>query len=69
MDGNTVETIYWGDTPEEVYEKCKSIIDPLYEAGGYEEMDGEIKGVAGSVCYNKKTYFPFYLRRKVALGL
>ena len=38
MDGNTVETIYWGDTPEEVYEKCKSIIDPLYEAGGYEEM-------------------------------
>lgn len=38
-------------------------------AGGYEGMDGEIKGAAASVCYNKKTYFPFYLRRKVALGL
>ena len=38
-------------------------------AGGYEEMDGEIKGAAGSVCYNKKTYFPFYSHRKVALGL
>lgn len=31
MDGDTPEGIYWGDTPEEVYEQCKGIIDPLWK--------------------------------------
>ena len=31
MDGDSPDTIYWGDTPEEVYEQCKSIIDPLWK--------------------------------------
>ena len=30
MDGDTPDSIYWGDTPEEVYEQCKNIIDPLW---------------------------------------
>lgn len=38
MDGDSVENIYWGDSPEEVYEQCKSIIDEMwsdeYEAKG-----------------------------------
>lgn len=31
MDGDTPDTIYWGNTPEEVYEQCKPIIDPLWK--------------------------------------
>lgn len=31
MDGDSPDTIYWGDTPEEVYGQCKSIIDPLWK--------------------------------------
>ena len=23
MDGDTPDSIFWGDTPEEVYEQCK----------------------------------------------
>lgn len=40
MDGDTVDTIYWGDTRHEVYEQCKHIIDPLWERGKeqYEEL-------------------------------
>lgn len=30
MDGDTPDSIYWGNTPEEVYEQCKGIIDPLW---------------------------------------
>lgn len=31
MDGESPDTIFWGDTPEEVYEQCKNIIDPLWK--------------------------------------
>ena len=38
MDGDTPDTIYWGDTREEVYQQCKDIIDsywkPEYERYG-----------------------------------
>lgn len=38
MDGDTPDTIYWGDTREEVYAQCKEIIDsywkPEYERYG-----------------------------------
>lgn len=38
MDGDSVDTIYWGDSREEVYEQCKQIIDtywkPEYERYG-----------------------------------
>lgn len=37
MDGDTPDSIYWGDSPEEVYEQCKSIIDPLWN-DAYEEL-------------------------------
>lgn len=37
MDGDTPDSIYWGDTPEEVYEQCKGIIDPLWN-DAYEEL-------------------------------
>ena len=30
MDGDEVNDIYWGDTKEEVYEQCKSIIDKYW---------------------------------------
>lgn len=30
MDGDTPDSIYWGNTPEEVYEQAKHIIDPLW---------------------------------------
>lgn len=33
MDGDTVDTIYWGDSVDEVYEQAKHIIDPLWEKG------------------------------------
>lgn len=36
MDGDDVNKIYWGDTPEEVYEQCKGIIDDLW-TDEYEE--------------------------------
>lgn len=46
MDGETVDTIYWGDTREEVYEQCKDIIDNLwsksskeYEANGLNKLE------------------------------
>lgn len=31
MDGDSPDSIYWGDTPEEVYGQCKNIIDPLWK--------------------------------------
>lgn len=37
MDGDTPDEIYWGATPEEVYEQCKDIIEPLWK-DEYEEL-------------------------------
>lgn len=31
MDGDDFNTIYWGDTPEEVYNQCSGIIDSLWK--------------------------------------
>jgi hypothetical protein len=47
MDGDTPDSIYWGDTREEVYEQCKGIIDKLwkdeYEGLGYSKLEMFIK--------------------------
>ena len=47
MDGDTPDSIYWGDTREEVYEQCKGIIDklwkPSYEELGYSKLEMFIK--------------------------
>lgn len=49
MDGDTPDSIYWGDTPEEVYEQCKHIIDkhwkPEFEALGFNKVTMYIKSV------------------------
>lgn len=49
MDGDTPDSIYWGDSPEEVYEQCKSIIDPLwkdeFEKLGFNKMTMFVKSV------------------------
>lgn len=49
MDGDTPDSIYWGDTPEEVYEQCKNIIDPLwkpeYEVMGFDKIHMFVKSV------------------------
>lgn len=49
MDGDVVDTIYWGDSPHDVYEQCKSIIDSLwndeYEALGYDKERMFVKSV------------------------
>ena len=50
MDGDTVDTIYWGDSPMEVYEQCKHIIDklwkPEYEALGFDKYSMFVKSVS-----------------------
>jgi hypothetical protein len=47
MDGDTPDSIYWGDTPEEVYEQCESIIDGLWKESyadlGYNKLEMFIK--------------------------
>lgn len=47
MDGDTVDDITWGDTPEEVYEKKKDVIDglwkPAYEALGFDKVTMYVK--------------------------
>ena len=47
MDGDTPDSIYWGDTREEVYEQCKGIIDSLWKDSyadlGYSKLDMFIK--------------------------
>lgn len=50
MDGDTPDSIYWGNTREEVYEQCSSLIDRLwnkykdsYEPLGYTKYDVFIK--------------------------
>lgn len=49
MDGDTPDSIYWGNTREEVYEQCKGIIDSLwkdsYEELGYTKLEMFIKSV------------------------
>ena len=49
MDGDDPNSIYWGDTKEEVYEQCKDIIDPLwndtYEKQGLTKADVFVKSV------------------------
>ncbi len=49
MDGDTPDSIYWGDTREEVYEQCKGIIDPLWKESyaelGYTKLEMFIKSV------------------------
>lgn len=49
MDGNSVDTIYWGDSPHDVYLQCKNIIDKLwndeYEALGYDKERMFVKSV------------------------
>ena len=37
MEGDSPDSIYWGNTPEEVYNQCKHIIDPLWK-DAYEEL-------------------------------
>ena len=47
MDGDTPDSIYWGNTREEVYEQCSGIIDSLwqdsYEELGYTKLEMFIK--------------------------
>lgn len=49
MDGDTPDSIYWGNTREEVYEQCSNLIDSLwkesYEELGYTKLDMFIKSV------------------------
>lgn len=49
MDGNTTNQIYWGDTREEVYKKCRRIIDslwkPAYDELGFDKKTMFIKSV------------------------
>ncbi len=49
MDGNTPDSIYWGDSREEVYAQCRGIIDklwkPEYEKLGYTKLEMFIKSV------------------------
>lgn len=49
MDGDTPDTIYWGDSPEEVYEQCANIIDklwkPEYADLGFDKVTMFIKSV------------------------
>ena len=47
MDGDTPDSIYWGDTREEVYQQCKGIIDKLWKDSyaelGYSKLEMFIK--------------------------
>lgn len=49
MDGNTVDSIYWGNTREEVYAQCREVIDalwkPEYEEMGFNKLDMFTKSV------------------------
>jgi len=49
MDGDSPDSIYWGDTPEDVYAQAKDIIDPLwndeYEKLGFDKMRMFVKSV------------------------
>ena len=49
MPDNSVDNIIWGDTPEEVYEQCKDMIDnawdPEWEQYGYTKTSFFVKSV------------------------
>lgn len=49
MDGDDVDSVYWGDSPDEVYEQCKGIIDPLWNDAyadlGYDKKRMFVKSV------------------------
>lgn len=49
MEGDTPTSIYWGNTPEEVYEQCKKTIDdlwkPEYEELGFDKVTMFVKSV------------------------
>lgn len=49
MDGDTPDSIYWGDTREDVYGQCSAIIDSLWKESyadlGYTKLDMFIKSV------------------------
>lgn len=49
MEGDTPTSIYWGNTPEEVYEQCKKTIDdlwkPEYEELGFDKVSMFVKSV------------------------
>lgn len=53
MDGDSPDSIYWGDSREEVYEQCSSIIDDvwndkleaIYSSIGLTKLDALIKSV------------------------
>lgn len=49
MPGDSVDTIIWGDTPEEVYEQCRDMIDdawdPEWEQYGYTKTSFFVKSV------------------------
>lgn len=49
MEGDSPDSIYWGDTPEDVYLQCKHLIDPLwkesYDELGYNKITMFIKSV------------------------
>lgn len=49
MDGDTPSSIYWGDTPEEVYGQCKEIIDHSwkkeFEELGFDKITMFVKSV------------------------
>lgn len=51
MEGNTPNSIIWGDTPQEVYRQCKRTIDslwkPSYEDLGFNKLTMFVK----SVCF------------------
>jgi hypothetical protein len=49
MDGDNPDSIYWGNTPDEVYEQCASVMDavwtPAMEALGYDKKRTLCKSV------------------------
>lgn len=49
MPDDSVDNILWGDTPQEVYEQCKDIIDdawnPELEQYGYDKVSFSVKSV------------------------
>lgn len=52
IEGNTVESVVWGNTKEEVYQKCKT------------DIDRKLKAIGGNFTYaNMIKSFTFYLGR------
>jgi hypothetical protein len=49
MDENSTDTIYWGNSPREVYDQCSDIIDrlwkPEYDALGFDRISMFVKSV------------------------